>query len=70
MSECNYCSFERIKRQAKHDGKQVVTQKGWKKGTDVFVVPKDTKVAIKPSQSFRDKFFVSWFWVLTDHCVC
>ena len=79
MSECNYCLFERIKRQAKRGRKRVIMRQGaWKQnglptGIDVYVVPIGPRIRsdrIEKIRSVRERYWVSWFMALTDHCVC
>lgn len=83
MSEltlCNYCSFENIKQHAKAESKQVVTRESKSKlgGTDVYLIPAGVKVPKEiaghtekyEGDEFSKKYFVVWFWKLTDHCAC
>ena len=55
-TQCNYCTFEAIKKRMKQKGKKVTVRKnkanGW---VDVFV---------------DDKPYGTSFMELTDHCVC
>jgi hypothetical protein len=60
LTECNYCTLKRIKRDAKEKGKKVQVKRGVEtddslgRGKDVYVDGEKTV----------------WFWELTDHCVC
>ncbi len=56
LTQCNYCTFEAIKKRMKQKGKKVTVRKNiansW---IDVFV---------------DDKYYGTSFMKLTDHCVC
>lgn len=80
LTQCNYCSLQRIRAQAKHD-KQIVTMMpgrtfghgkkdgGGIRGIDVYVHPRKVIVReLRPDQ--REKYWATWFWELTDRCVC
>lgn len=70
MSEltlCNYCSLQRIKRDAKKKGKRVIVKIGGHDdslgyGVDVYIIEKGGK----PSEKNK----VCWFMTLTDKCAC
>lgn len=79
LTQCNYCSLQRIKAQAKHDKKIVTMMPGPRlapkaaggiRGIDVYVHPRSVNVREIKSREARDDYWVSWFWELTDHCVC
>jgi hypothetical protein len=75
LTRCNYCSLKAIKAQAKHDKNQVTlmagrpTFKGLPNGVDVFVHPRGINIRAMPNVP-RQKYRVSWFMELSDHCVC
>jgi hypothetical protein len=75
LTQCNYCSLEAIKARAKRD-KQAVTLMtgrpvfaGVPAGIDVFVHPRGINIRAVPNVP-RQKYWVSWFMELSDHCVC
>ena len=74
MGQCNYCTMQQIKRDAKLNYKKVITRDGTGQlgGTDVFVVPQNTSVPEKivNDNVFSTKYFVAWFMKLPDHCAC
>lgn len=79
MSECNFCTLQRIQRRAdamhatvvlmpSHRLYEVVEEFGplaWSlgEGTDCFVVPYGQTLN-------TSKHLVSWFMALPDHCAC
>jgi len=82
MSQCNYCTFQWIKknRPKGYKIKKILSDFGLG-GIDVFIVPHnitvtDIKQWKKPSKQFpngdenRQKYFVAWFMELPDFCCC
>lgn len=69
MKDCNYCTFQRIKKRAKKEGKKVTIRKasGPLGGVDIFVHP----TGIKPEGFLsRAEYFEAWFMELPDKCAC
>ena len=74
---CNYCSFSRIKEDAKKSG-QVVTLvphkmiDGEEKEIDVFVHSKTLKISKKDREEImpNHKYWEAWFMELPDKCHC
>lgn len=66
MTMCNCCSFEAMKRNAKKNGKRVITVPSTKMGTlggvEVYIL----KNGEKPNK----KNWVSWMMVLPETCQC
>lgn len=81
MATCNHCTLERVRRQAKAEGKAVHLAHGrMLGGTDVFVTPPDvSRQAVLswqgPSDEFpngdenHEKYFACWLMQIPDHCV-
>jgi hypothetical protein len=79
--QCNFCTYQSIKRDAKKNGSRVVKryavayQLG---GVNIYVVPKGVEVpkVIKgcdvtyKGDAFHRKYFRAWFMELPDHCAC
>ena len=75
MSDCNYCSLQRIKRDARKDGLTVTVLRdaAWGMGgQNVYVHPKGVKIAKLPGgeDGERAKYRQSWFMELPDGCRC
>ncbi len=76
LTRCNYCNFRDYKAQAKREGKKVIRKRssfGTFDGYDVMIVPKDVKIPKTVDsgwKEFRDKYFVSWMWVIGKRCEC
>ena len=70
LTPCNYCTLQRIKRDAKKSGKKVSirneTLLHWTQGRAVYVHPN----TVKGNARFDKKYFQAHFAELTDHCVC
>jgi hypothetical protein len=74
LTRCNYCSLQLYKRQAKHNKQKLTLMSGVKykslpAGIDVYVHPHNVNVR-ELSRSMRERYHVSWFMELSDHCVC
>jgi len=82
MGQCNYCTFQQIKK-SKPKGYKVRILDGdfGLGGVDIFVVPphitiSDIRKWKKSSEQLpngdkkRQKYFVAWFMELPDHCCC
>jgi len=83
LTQCNYCSLQAIKAEAKRNKQKVTIMKGGKfamggrlcpdrmRGLDVFVHPLWIDLHDLPwTYAKRKRYWVCWFWELTDHCVC
>lgn len=80
MSECNYCTLQRYKRDAKKRGaKLILKASNFMEGTDVFEIPaKEFKLPDykEPSESLPNgdevyqKYHKSWMMEISNHCVC
>ena len=83
MHPCNYCTFTKMKHDAKRKGTRLVIRKSSfapfdVKGIDVFEVPKGMKLPPykQPSSKLpngckvRQKYWRAFFMTLPDHCVC
>jgi hypothetical protein len=79
LTQCNYCSLRHIKAEAKREKKTVTLLPGrpleakyrphGMRGIDVYIHPRKVNIrALRPDQ--REKYWASWFWELSDHCVC
>lgn len=68
MAECNYCTFQWLKRRAEKEGKvvTVIPSKSELGGVDVYV---HSAKVIKP-QINRNRHWKAWFMELTDECAC
>lgn len=73
-TKCNFCDMKWIKKTAANVNKSVIKRMstGELGGTNVYVVPSGTAIpeVIVRDDEFSKKYFVAWFWKLTDHCVC
>jgi hypothetical protein len=68
LTQCNYCSFQNIKRTAARNGERITTKPGKRyktlpKGVNVFSIPRGEKLD-------EEKHLVSWFWALPHSCSC
>ena len=80
MGQCNYCSMQGIKRNAKQQKKKVVTRySSFMGGINVFTVPQGVEIPKKIVEAsdelpngdkFHEEYFTSWFMELPDHCCC
>jgi len=83
LTKCNFCSLREIRAQAKHDKKQVSIMRGRRfamggrlmparmRGYDVYVHPLWLDLRTEEwTYSKRQRYWVCWFWELSDHCVC
>jgi hypothetical protein len=71
LTQCNFCSLERIKEHAK-DRKLKVTiipSSNILNGLDVYVHPKDINIHLLREPTRKD-YFVSWMWAIGDKCEC
>ena len=74
MSQCNYCSLQKIKKAAAKAGNKVIlTDKKWIMpfigGVNVFVVPPNMTIEDLNDDN-AENYFSTWFMYLSDHCVC
>jgi len=75
LTQCNWCSLQRYKAQAKHDKMEVTlmaarpVKGGIPNGIDVYIHPRALPIRQMPAGA-RRKYWVSWFMELSDHCVC
>jgi hypothetical protein len=75
LTQCNYCSLRRIRRDAKREKKRVtiLSDARWGMGgVNVYVHPRDVNVSrLRGGEDGpRREYFVSWFMQLTQHCCC
>ena len=70
LTTCNYCNLRRIKDRAKKEKKKVTKIPTSQElgGFEIFVHPKEIDIK-KLSKKERTKYFSSWMWEITDHCV-
>jgi hypothetical protein len=83
LTQCNYCSLNALRARAKREKKRVTimrgrryADKGWRvparmRGFDVYVHP--LWIDLHDEQwttSKRQRYWVCWYWELSDHCVC
>ena len=70
LTQCNYCSLQRIKTRAKENKCYVLKFKSHEMqglgGYDIFVVPNGEKL----SKKNKDKYFVSWMMEIGTECEC
>lgn len=60
LTSCNYCTLQRIKREARERGERVLLRPAKGGGIEC--------ATHKPNE--QPKKFTVWFMELTDHCVC
>lgn len=70
MKQCNRCTLDNIRREAKRE-KQAVTVRSdpfgvWPGGQRVYVHPKD----VRNPQDYGDQYFATWFAEVPDTCCC
>jgi hypothetical protein len=67
MSQCNYCTLQTIKRQAKQEGLCVTVDAAG----NVYAHPCSVEVATHPSSSGpRSEYWRAWFMELSSRCTC
>jgi hypothetical protein len=74
LTQCNYCSLQAYRREAKHNNMKLTLMQGSKykslpHGIDVYVHPRSVNVR-ELSRTMRQRYWRSWFMELSDHCVC
>jgi len=75
LTQCNYCSMSRIRRDAKAEKKKVtvLADARWGMGgVNVYVHPCDVNIRKLEGgeNGERAKYRVSWMMELSEHCVC
>lgn len=73
LTQCNYCSLNRIKARAKKNNCRVIVKRGQNFGVgaghDVFVVPNGEEADKEPDHE-KNKHFRSWMMRIGSHCEC
>ena len=73
LTQCNYCSLQEVRSQAKRDGLKVSLRPGWYGGTDIFVHPKDVKIPSGQQDDdspLRMKYCARWMMEIGRSCCC
>lgn len=69
-TQCNFCSFQNVKRRAHKEGNKITLMPGGSMGgVEVFVHPADVEIE-KLSEQERASWWSRWFMELPDHCCC
>jgi hypothetical protein len=69
VSPCNFCYFERIKKQTNKETQRLIAEPGKKGGTVIYRVPHPVEFE-KLSDSKKEEYFVAWFKKLPKKCSC
>lgn len=71
LTTCNHCNLERIKSDAKRDGKLVVlVPSTWGMGGfEIYVHPRAINWRSVPKTA-RRLYWVAWMMKIGDHCEC
>ncbi|HEX9232467.1 MAG TPA: hypothetical protein VF849_00170 [Blattabacteriaceae bacterium] len=74
LTQCNYCSLEDTKYQARKSKMKITmlpsTRSEGLEGIDIYIHPKEVRLKNPISEGDHKKYFKSWMWEITDHCVC
>ena len=72
LTACNYCNLQKIRKQAKKEGLRVtLLPADWGlAGRNVFVHPKEVKIAREDSDKNEHPFRVAWMMEISDACEC
>jgi len=73
MSEnsfCNYCTFKRLKDDAKAENSKLIIRPCAMGGIYVFRIPKNMDIPPIMTEEFIQKYMAAWFMELPDHCCC
>jgi hypothetical protein len=72
MGQCNYCTFEDLKKEVKRATNLKVTtveDKGELGGVNVYVAP--TSIVVEDlTPTAREQWFRHWYMELPNECVC
>jgi hypothetical protein len=71
LTTCNHCKLQRIRRDARAEGKRVVleTSRWGMGGVEVYVHPKAVNWRLC-TVNMKRRYWVSWMMEVTEHCVC
>lgn len=80
LTQCNFCTLERIREDAAKTNSQVVLRDGTGKlkGVNVYLIPAGVEVPKMiqdglvdlEGDAFHQQYFIAWFMKLTDYCAC
>jgi hypothetical protein len=71
LTQCNFCSLEGIKEEAREAGLRVtlIPGKHELKGLDVYVHPRDINIHVL-GESQQKKYWRCWMWAIGSKCEC
>ena len=76
-SQCNYCSFEEMKRDAKKVGEVIITRSGNDRkgnlnmgGVNIYRIPKGEIIPKEITEEIHKKYWKCWYMALPDKCCC
>ena len=72
MSECNFCTYERLKKKLPKDHKITKIRSGFNGGlggVDIYIHPKNVKLK-ELSDIDKKQYWKIWFMELPNRCAC